>query len=42
MVKRHSGVKRRGLTGYRVAELLMGTIKYPLLGYDGYGEFERD
>src|SRR5262249_36852064 len=35
--QRHSRVRRRGLTAYKVAELLNGTIWYPNVGYDGYG-----
>jgi hypothetical protein len=38
MVKRHSTVRKRGLTGYKVAELLNGEIRYPNLGYTGYGD----
>ena len=38
MVKRHSTVRRRGLTAYKVAELLNGEIRYPATGYDGYGD----
>jgi hypothetical protein len=38
MVKRHSGVRRGGLTGYKVYELLTGDIQYPVQGrYEGYG-----
>jgi len=39
VVKRHSGVRRRGLTAYKVHELLTGEIDYPVLPryYDGYG-----
>ena len=35
MVRRTSTLRRRGLTAYKVHELLMGRIKYPLRGYDG-------
>jgi hypothetical protein len=42
MVKRHSTVRRRGLTAYKVHELLMGEIKYPVMGYDGYGDMVTD
>jgi hypothetical protein len=42
MVKRHSAVRRRGLTAYKVAELLMGVIEYPVRGYDGYGDMVAD
>ena len=38
MVRRTSTVRRRGLTAYKVHELLMGKIKYPLQDYDGYGD----
>ena len=39
MVARHSAVRRRGLTGYKVYELLTGEIDYPSMGhYDGYGD----
>src|SRR5262245_17557633 len=37
MVARHTAIRRRGLTAYKVHELLMGVIRYPSLGYDGYG-----
>jgi hypothetical protein len=42
MVRRTSTVRRRGLTAYKVHELLAGKIKYPLRGYDGYGDALRD
>ena len=42
MVRRTSTVRRRGLTAYKVHELLMGKIKYPLRGYDGYGDMLLD
>jgi len=42
MVKRHSAVRRRGLTAYKVHELLTGEIKYPVMGYDGYGDMLAD
>jgi hypothetical protein len=42
MVRRHSTVRRRGLTAYKVHELLMGEIKYPVRGYDGYGDMVAD
>jgi hypothetical protein len=38
MVRRASTVRRRGLTAYKVHELLTGEIKYPMRGYDGYGD----
>jgi hypothetical protein len=38
MVRRTSTVKRRGLTAYKVAELILGEIMYPASGYDGYGD----
>jgi hypothetical protein len=38
MVRRTSTVKRRGLTAYKVHELLMGEIMYPAMYYDGYGD----
>ena len=37
MVRRTSTVRRRGLTAYKLVELLAGEIMYPLRGYDGYG-----
>jgi hypothetical protein len=37
MVRRTSTVRRRGLTAYKVCELLTGEIRYPLRFYDGYG-----
>jgi hypothetical protein len=37
MVARHSAVRRRGLTAYKVYELLTGEIRYPVQGYSGYG-----
>jgi hypothetical protein len=42
MVRRTSTLRRRGLTAYKVQELLMGRIKYPLRGYDGYGDMLLD
>jgi hypothetical protein len=42
MVRRTSAVRRRGLTAYKVVELLMGKIRYPLRGYDGYGDMLLD
>jgi hypothetical protein len=43
MVKRTSTVRRRGLTAYKVHELLMGVIKYPLKPYyTGYGDWDAD
>src|SRR5262245_54791175 len=42
MVRRHSAVRRRGLTAYRMAELLNGVIRYPLRYYDGYGDMLAD
>jgi hypothetical protein len=42
VVRRTSTVRRRGLTAYKVAELLTGRIKYPLKGYDGYGDMLGD
>jgi hypothetical protein len=38
MVRRTSTVRRRGLTAYKVHELLTGKIWYPVRGYDGYGD----
>lgn len=38
MVRRTSTVRRRGLTAYKVYELLTGEIRYPLMHYDGYGD----
>ena len=39
MVRRTSTVRRRGLTAYKVAELLTGRVPlYPARGYDGYGD----
>ena len=38
MVRRTSTVRRRGLTAYKVAELLTGKIMYRARGYDGYGD----
>ena len=38
MVRRTSAVRRRGLTAYKVAELLTGRIMYPVRYYDGYGD----
>jgi hypothetical protein len=42
MVRRTSTLRRRGLTAYKVQELRMGRIKYPLRGYDGYGDMLLD
>jgi hypothetical protein len=42
MVRRTSTMRRRGLAAYKVHELLMGRIKYPLQGYDGYGDMLLD
>ena len=42
MVRRTSTVRRRGLTAYKVVELLTGRVSYPLRGYDGYGDMLRD
>ena len=42
MVKRHSAVRRRGLTAYKIHELLMGVIQYPNVGYTGYGNVLAD
>jgi hypothetical protein len=44
MIKRTSTVRRRGLTAYKVHELLMGVIKYPVAVkyYDGYGDLLAD
>ena len=42
MVRRSSTLRRHGLTAYKLTELLMGRIKYPLRGYDGYGDPLRD
>ena len=42
MVRRTSTLGRRGLTGYRVYELLTGEIRYPLRYYDGYGDMLGD
>jgi hypothetical protein len=41
MVRRTSTVRRRGLTAYKVHELLTGEIRYPLMHYDGYGDAVR-
>ena len=38
MVRRTSAVRRRGLTAYKLVELLTGKIRYPMRGYDGYGD----
>ena len=38
MVRRTSKVRRRGLTAYKVHELLTGKIMYPMRYYDGYGD----
>jgi hypothetical protein len=37
MVRRTSTVRRRGLTAYKLVELLTGEIMYPVRHYDGYG-----
>ena len=37
MVRRTSTVRRRGLTAYKLVELLTGKIRYPMRYYDGYG-----
>jgi hypothetical protein len=42
VVKRTSTVRRRGLTAYKLVELLVGRIRYPLRGYDGYGDMLLD
>jgi hypothetical protein len=42
MVKRHSAVRRRGLSAYKIHELLTGEIRYPLIGYTGYGDQQAD
>jgi hypothetical protein len=42
MVRRTSTLGRRGLTAYKVFELLTGTIRYPLRYYDGYGDMLLD
>jgi hypothetical protein len=44
MVKRHSAVRRRGLSGYKLTELLTGEIHYPISSayYSGYGDWKRD
>ena len=38
MVRRTSTVRRRGLTAYKLVELLTGEIMYPIRYYDGYGD----
>ena len=38
MVRRISKVRRRGLTAYKLVELLTGKIMYPMMYYDGYGD----
>jgi|RhiMethySRZTD1v2_1073278.scaffolds.fasta_scaffold1779207_1 hypothetical protein len=38
MVRRTSTVRRRGLTAYKLVELLTGEIMYPVRYYDGYGD----
>ena len=38
MVRRTSAVRRRGLTAYKLVELLTGKIRYPIRYYDGYGD----
>jgi len=38
MVRRHSAVRRSGLTAYKLIELLTGEISYPVRYYDGYGD----
>jgi hypothetical protein len=42
MVRRTSTVRRRGLTAYKLVELLTGKIRYPLSSYGGYGDMLRD
>ena len=42
MVRRTSTVRRRGLTAYKVVELLTGEIMYPIRYYDGYGDGLRN
>jgi hypothetical protein len=42
MVRRSSTLRSRGLTAYKVQELLTGKIKYPLRGYAGYGDMLAD
>ena len=41
MVRRTSTVRRRGLTAYKVYELLTGEVRYPLMNFDGYGDAVR-
>ncbi len=38
MAPRISKVRRRGLTAYKLHELLTGKIMYPMMYYDGYGD----
>ena len=38
MAARISKVQRRGLTAYKLHQLLTGKIMYPMLGYTGYGD----
>ena len=38
MPPRTSKLRRRGLTAYKVHELLTGKIMYPMAYYDGYGD----
>ena len=42
MVRRTSTVRRRGLTAYKLVELLTGEIVYPIRYYDGYGDGLRN
>ena len=35
-------MRRRGLTAYKVVELLTGEIMYPIRHYDGYGDGLRN
>ena len=42
MVRRASTVRRRGLTAYKLVELLTGEIMYPMRCYDGYGDAHRE
>ena len=42
MVRRSSTLRSRGLTAYKVHELLTGKMKYPLRGYTGYGDMLAD
>lgn len=38
MTIRQRRTRRRGLTTYKVMELLTGQTHYPVVGYDGYGD----